>query len=207
MSNTLLIAEYSEVIRKGLVHIIGGLDLFDRILEADGDSGIEMLVKNAEPDVIIINPGLITPGLRKLAGRLKNGHVSIAALTNAGNGGVVPKNTETGVDFPIKFSEIFSVNDTAAEIREKIENLAGEPSSQEPEYTGSILSPREKEVVRLLARGLNNKEISEQLFISPHTVTTHRKNITRKLNIKSVAGLLVYALINEIITVDEMQRE
>jgi DNA-binding NarL/FixJ family response regulator len=197
MSNTLLIAENSEVIRKGLVQIIGGFDLFDRIHEAGADSSIEMLIKKVNPDVIIINPGLVTPGLRELTARLKNGHISIAAITNCG----------TGDNTPIKFIEVFSVNDSVAEIREKIENLSGEPLSKVPEDTGSILSPREKDVVRLLARGHNNKEISEHLFISPHTVNTHRKNITRKLNIKSVAGLLVYALINEIITVEEMQQE
>jgi DNA-binding NarL/FixJ family response regulator len=197
MSNTLLIAEYSEVIRKGLVHIIGGFDLFDRIHEAGGDSSIELLIKKVNPDVIIINPGLLTSGLLELTARAKNGQFRIAAITYGG----------TGADTLIGFSEVFSVNDSIAEIREKIENLSGEPLSKVPEDTGSILSPREKDVVRLLAKGLNNKEISEQLFISPHTVNTHRKNITRKLNIKSVAGLLVYALINEIITVEEMQQE
>jgi DNA-binding CsgD family transcriptional regulator len=102
---------------------------------------------------------------------------------------------------------VIQIGDTRGKIKSKIEKLVNntaEPRHYEPE---SILSTREKDVVRLLAKGLSNKEISGKLFISPHTVITHRKNITRKLNIKSVAGLIVYAIINDIVSVDEMQQQ
>ncbi len=62
-----------------------------------------------------------------------------------------------------------------------------------------ILSRRETEVLRLVASGLINKEIAEQLNISINTVLTHRKNITAKLGIKSASGLSFYALMNGII--------
>lgn len=68
----------------------------------------------------------------------------------------------------------------------------------------SILSDREREVLRFVALGLTNKEISDELCISTHTVITHRKNITSKLGIKTIAGLAVYAVINGIITAEEM---
>ncbi len=64
------------------------------------------------------------------------------------------------------------------------------------------LSGREKEIVKLVALGKTNKEISDLLFISPHTVVTHRKNITSKLGIKTIAGLTVYAFLNNLITPD-----
>lgn len=62
--------------------------------------------------------------------------------------------------------------------------------------TPAELSAREKEVIRLVATGLTNREIAEQLCISINTVITHRKNITGKLDIRSVSGLSRYALIN-----------
>lgn len=66
------------------------------------------------------------------------------------------------------------------------------------------LSEREKEIVHLVALGKTNKEISEVLFISPHTVITHRKNITSKLGIKTIAGLTVYAVLNGIIDTEDI---
>ena len=67
-----------------------------------------------------------------------------------------------------------------------------------------LLSDREKEVVKEIARGLTNKEIADKLFISVFTVTTHRKNITQKLGIKTIAGLTVYALMNGLISPEEI---
>ncbi len=62
-----------------------------------------------------------------------------------------------------------------------------------------LLSPREIEIIILIALECSGKEISEKLFISSHTVETHRKNIMRKLNIKSTIGLVKYALKNNLI--------
>lgn len=67
------------------------------------------------------------------------------------------------------------------------------------------LSDREKEIVCGVARGLSNKEIAEELFISVHTVITHRRNISRKLSIHSSAGLTVYAILNNLITIEELK--
>jgi regulator of cell morphogenesis and NO signaling len=62
------------------------------------------------------------------------------------------------------------------------------------------LTSREAEVLRLVACGLLNKQIADKLTISLHTVISHRKNITRKLQIKTVAGLTIYALLNGLIS-------
>jgi DNA-binding NarL/FixJ family response regulator len=66
------------------------------------------------------------------------------------------------------------------------------------------LTQREVTIVRLVSKGLTNKQIAQELFLSTHTVTTHRKNITSKLGIKSVSGLTVYAIVNNIITIEEV---
>lgn len=66
------------------------------------------------------------------------------------------------------------------------------------------LSPREITIVRHISMGLTNRQIAEKLFLSAHTVMTHRKNISSKLGIKSVSGLTVYAIVNNIITIEEV---
>jgi DNA-binding NarL/FixJ family response regulator len=66
------------------------------------------------------------------------------------------------------------------------------------------LTRREKTIVRLVAMGLTNKQIAGELFLSAHTVITHRKNINSKLGIKSVSGLTIYAIVNNIITIEEV---
>ena len=66
------------------------------------------------------------------------------------------------------------------------------------------LTQREITIVRLVSMGLTNRQIAEELFLSTHTVTTHRKNIIGKLGIKSVSGLTVYAIVNNIITIEEV---
>lgn len=67
----------------------------------------------------------------------------------------------------------------------------------------SELSDRELDVLREVALGKTNKEIADNLFISAHTVIAHRKNITRKLGIKTVSGLTLYALLNKLIKMSD----
>lgn len=67
------------------------------------------------------------------------------------------------------------------------------------------LSEREKDILVGVAKGLLNKEIADMYNISPYTVITHRKNITRKTGIKSVAGLTVYALLNGLIDINSVE--
>jgi DNA-binding CsgD family transcriptional regulator len=66
------------------------------------------------------------------------------------------------------------------------------------------LSEREKEILRQVALGLTNSEIADKLFISQHTVIAHRKNITSKLGIKTISGLTVYALLNDLISMNDI---
>lgn len=64
------------------------------------------------------------------------------------------------------------------------------------------LTKREKEVISLLAKGLSNKDVAEKLFLSPHTVNAHRKNIMKKLGINTVSGLTMFAVIHGFVQVD-----
>ena len=67
------------------------------------------------------------------------------------------------------------------------------------------LSEREKDVLIQVVRGLSNKEIADVLCISMHTVVSHRKHITRKLNIHSTAGLTIYAIVNKLIDINSLE--
>ena len=67
------------------------------------------------------------------------------------------------------------------------------------------LSDREKDVIISLVQGMSNKEIADHLFISVNTVITHRRNIARKLQIHSPAGLTIYAIINGLVDISSVK--
>jgi len=89
-------------------------------------------------------------------------------------------------------------------IIQKIQNLHALHSQSDSANLSMVLSPRETTIVRHISMGLTNRQIAEKLFLSAHTVMTHRKNISAKLGIKSVSGLTVYAIVNNIITIEEV---
>ncbi len=78
-------------------------------------------------------------------------------------------------------------------------------TKKEQELETEELSEREKEVLVELVHGLSNKEIADKLFISVHTVISHRKNITRKLNIHSTSGLTIYAIVNNLVDIERLR--
>jgi len=86
-------------------------------------------------------------------------------------------------------------------ITRKLAELTDEKSTGRPLQMGDIqtLTPREREVLFLVIQDLSNQQIAEQLFISPLTVETHRRNLFRKLDVSSALGLLRYALQNGMI--------
>lgn len=91
-----------------------------------------------------------------------------------------------------KGSKFFSPRISELMISEYVRN-----AEKRDEKTGEAsLTRREKEVLNYIARGMNNQQIAENLFISPRTVETHRTNIMQKLNIHDAANLVRYALEN-----------
>lgn len=75
----------------------------------------------------------------------------------------------------------------------------GDEASQE------ALSEREKEIIVCVVQGMSNKEIADHLFISTNTVLTHRRNIARKLQIHSPAGLTIYAIVNNLVDISTVK--
>ena len=86
-----------------------------------------------------------------------------------------------------------------------LEEKASSEDTADDEMQGETLSEREKEIVGCVVRGLTNKEIAHALYISVNTVITHRKNISRKLNIHSVSGLTIYAIVNSLVNLEDVK--
>lgn len=87
--------------------------------------------------------------------------------------------------------------------KQEAKNKAADAETSEDK--GELLSDREKEIIVCIAKGMSNKEIADALFLSVHTVTTHRKNISAKLQIHSTAGLVIYAIANKLVEISEVQ--
>lgn len=89
-----------------------------------------------------------------------------------------------------------------------VSSVPSHPELSQPDGDGdnrlTDLSDREREIVCLVAKGLSNKEIAGKLCLSIHTVTTHRRNISSKLQIHSAAGLTIFAIVNNLITPGEI---
>ena len=68
------------------------------------------------------------------------------------------------------------------------------------------MSQREKEIVVCVVKGMTNREIADQLYLSTHTVVTHRRNIARKLQIHSASGLTIYAIVNKLVELSDIKQ-
>lgn len=102
------------------------------------------------------------------------------------------------------FKSYISIFDEKKQILETIQRAINYISTKIPaQHQLNELSKREKIVLQLIAKGFSSKVIADKLGISIQTVSTHRKNISGKLNIKTLSGLTVYAIINNLIKIEE----
>ena len=105
------------------------------------------------------------------------------------------------------YDEPLTIYDDADTIREKLNRLLNVPGEEtEEELAGQeVLSSREKEIITCVVKGMTNKEIADALYLSAHTVITHRRNIARKLQIHSPAGLTIYAIVNKLVELQDIK--
>lgn len=106
-------------------------------------------------------------------------------------------------DLVSKFDETISFYDTPEALCHIISN-ALERDEETTESDRKELSPREKEVVVGIVKGLSNKEIAGSMNVSVNTVMTHRRNISNKLKIHSPAGLTIYAIVSKLVSLEEV---
>lgn len=183
MKKRLLIVEPSEVIQEGLRAILDGQIRF-KVLEPEASTeNLEERMLATRPDIILINPTLVD-NPRRLQG---DQQVAIVALVYQ----YVEQDTLKSYD------AVVDIRDSRAVIIETLAQVL--PSENEVGKNNYELTKRETAVLVELAQGKTNKEIADALNVSVHTVISHRKNITHKTGIKSVAGLTVYAMLNNLI--------
>lgn len=189
-----VVAETAPILREGIIHCLQKIDSPAlRVIRALDYSDLIEGVTAMQADIVIANPtfcGAFDPAaLRK---RSKPA-LRIAALATT-----VPDRRVADL-----YDAVIAVTDTTDNIAATISSLT-DGDTAAPQASGPLLSDREKDVVRLVVRGLTNKEIADRLFISPHTVVTHRRNIARKLEIHSATGLTIYAIVNGLVDLSEI---
>lgn len=193
----ILIIEPSVIIAEGLRHIVDNLARYTVIgILQNMAGGIDAEVDDYDPDLVIADPAVFDSQARA-GGRdiIRGGfHVPVIALLTS----AMDASLASGYD------GIIYLSDRADEIEQKLSaTMRANPSDQKGD--GEELSAREKEILVCVAKGMLNKEIADHFNISIYTVITHRKNITRKTGIKTVAGLTVYALLNNLIDMSSME--
>lgn len=95
------------------------------------------------------------------------------------------------------------INDTKDEIIETLLRAISELNNNNSSRANNVLSSREIDIIRYIAKGMSSKQIADTLYISLNTVNTHRKNISTKIGIKTASGQTAYAILNNIISIEE----
>ena len=183
MKQRLLIVEPSEVIVEGLKAVLESQIRF-KVLEPElGVARLQERLAAVRPDIVLINPTM----LADVDSLRRQQTMAVVALVYQYVEREVLKNYDAVVD----------IRDSRAVIIETLAQVS--PGESEAGKSNYELTKRETAVLVQLAQGKTNKEIADALNVSVHTVISHRKNITHKTGIKSVAGLTIYAMLNNLI--------
>lgn len=193
---TFIVAEKSYLVRKGIVSIINRIEHASVIKELDSLEWIAHEITSLNPDFIVISTNLLSTGsgYRNFTLPFDPSLKGIAIISSS-----MPRK-----GLALKFREIIHVDDERDLILNKLRSVIEPALGSEQNCNGGELSEREKTIVSLVAKGFTNKEIADNLFLSLHTVTTHRKNISSKLGIKSISGITVYAILNNLVRLNEI---
>ncbi len=216
---TILIVDDHPLFREGLKSLISRNTTFEVVGEAgNGREGLRMS-KELKPDLVIVDISLpdrsgidLTRNIRSLLSKTRVMIVSmhskieyIREALRAGATGYVVK--ESAADRLVQGLEAVSKGEYFLDsslshkvVKQLVESPEKGANIKDAGYVS--LTPREQQVMRLLAEGLSPKEIAERLFISAKTVENHRTNITRKLDLHSTMELVRYAARLGLIDVD-----
>ncbi len=191
----IIIVEASHIIYEGILSILTNTGQLLNVLHAENLSELQLLTAKTKTDLIIINPVLLQNLIKDFQSLKKE-------LINTQWIGIVY--TVTDVHLLSLFDGIVYINDPPNKIITTIQKLLlSQQHSDNQNQKQETLSEREIDVLKLLVSGNANKEIADKLNISTNTVISHRKNISQKTGIKSVSGLTIYAVVNNIITIDD----
>lgn len=191
-----IVATSSVIIRSGLAAVLKRIsDLNIQAVEVGNTDFLQNFALTQMPDVIIIDPTL--GGWFDIA-EFKASHPKLSGVKFiAIIASVIDSNQLK------EYHDTIAIYDSADTIAEKLKALmlGGE---DEKGIEQEALSQREKEIIIHVVKGLTNKEIADKLYLSIHTVITHRRNIARKLQIHSSAGLTIYAIVNKLVELKDI---
>lgn len=192
------IAEPSVIIRSGITVALKRVPGF-RIqpIEISSIDTLNSYLRIHKPDILIINPAFWGYfDISKLKQETSNPQLKCMALICSPIDESLLRN----------YDHTMSIYDSVELLQEKLDKLFDTPVEEVLDETNT-LSLREREIIVCVVKGLTNKEIAESLFLSTHTVITHRRNIARKLEIRSTAGLTIYAIVNKLVELDEINKK
>lgn len=194
----IVIAESSPVLAAGLSHCLHRLPgIQTRVIEVGSESDLRECLATSHAEILLVNPafagGFNPAHLRSSINPDLAENLKIAAIE-------VGKIDKTTASF---YDAVVNIVDDIDSIAAKIGTLTKEDSA-ESEADCDTLSNREKEVITLVVQGLTNKEIADKLYLSVHTVITHRRNIAKKLEIHSSTGLTIYAIVNHLVDISSI---
>lgn len=192
MKRNVLIIESSEIIYKGIRDIINSCPQLYAHQQIDSISMLDSRIITLHPDIIIANPTLFDLASYDLQEQINN-IPKIALVYQYIRPNILQQ-----------YDAIIDIHDSTNKIIHTITNVTLNTSTNESQESNE-LTEREQDVLILIAKGLMSKEIADTLNISVHTVISHRKNITRKTGIKSIAGLVAYALLNNLLDSTEIE--
>ncbi len=187
-----LIVEPSSVVAEGLMKILGESTQFELLSPLHDVENVNARLAAGKPDILVFNPTLLPYSKRPALSGIMQDYPQMAVIA------LIYQYVEhTALR---SYHGILDIREERGHISEILnESCSAVKSDELPDDSNYELTKRETDVLVLIAKGLMNKEIADRLNISIHTVISHRKNITRKTNIKSVAGLAMYALMNNLV--------
>lgn len=188
----ILVIEPSAIVREGLASIIESIKTDLELTFIDSIDEVFQLKQAEKFKMVLINP-LVLNNSKKNLNKL------LTTFNKQNLIGLISNHYER--EFYENFSDNIFINDKRDSIVKTVEKHF-KISSPNNSKTDNTLSERELDVLKLLAIGKANKEIAEDLFISVHTVISHRKNISNKLGVKSTAALVIYAVANNLIDIN-----
>lgn len=196
---TFIVAEPVFLVRKGLVNVINELPNASVVSELELAKKLTRIITGTSiyADVLVIGSDLLDETSLSEFKNFTSKRKSIVIV------GVAKSTKDIPIDLKPFFSQIVLLSDSKSVVVEKFKQILSSATTTDEASQAQVLTEREAQILKDVALGLANKEIAEKNFISPHTVITHRKNITKKLGIKTVSGLTIYAILNKLIGIDE----
>ena len=192
---TIAIAEPSVIIRSGITVALKRIPGF-RIqpVEIISLDSLTNYLHSHKPDILILNPAFWGYyDISRLKEETANPKLKSMALLFS----------SIDVNLLRNYDETICIYDSVDQLKEKLESLFKSTSTADET---TALSNREKEIITCIVKGLTNKEIAAELFLSIHTVISHRRNIATKLEIHSTAGLTIYAIVNKLVELDDIKK-